>query len=345
MTTKYQMQTHPHQKHLEWQELNQLAYQAKTDPIAWEKLQTNFAPILHNKPHKNLKLYSISHEDIYQELVIGLWRAVVKFDPDMPNASFVSLAQFFIHSTYCDILTKYNRVYNKINREALSNQYAHLAPQAAEKEEVGDYIETKPDDNIDLLADMLSNENYNLIYSQVEPYLTDLEIEVLHVFLDTDNSQSDAANQLGVDPRVVDNAMQRIRAKFKQINYKDLIEDIQEPPINSDINSLTDGFREKIEELLKIMTAQGFDPVIYEALRSNDRQRWLYGIGRTHSLDTKPITWYLHSQHLTGNAVDITSASKGWAWLDFYKALGHEARELGLATITRDKSHVQGVGL
>ena len=78
-----------------------------------------------------------------------------------------------------------------------------------------------------------------------------------------------------------------------------------EPKRNSDINSLSDKFKKKFLPFWKEATAKYPNAMVFEALRSQDRQKRLYGVGRTHSLNRKPITRTLKSKHLTGDAVDI----------------------------------------
>jgi D-alanyl-D-alanine dipeptidase len=114
-----------------------------------------------------------------------------------------------------------------------------------------------------------------------------------------------------------------------------------EPIIQKNINLLRPNFRNKIEELMNVMEMKGYDPIIFESLRSNSRQNWLYSIGRTYQKNRKPVTWTLQSKHLTGEACDIISKSKGWNNPKFFEALQHEAHLLGLHTIPQEQCHIQ----
>lgn len=78
-----------------------------------------------------------------------------------------------------------------------------------------------------------------------------------------------------------------------------------EPKRNSDINSLSDTFKKKFTPFWQEVIAKYPNAMVFEALRSKERQKWLYGVGRTHSMERKPITWTINSKHLTGDAVDI----------------------------------------
>ena len=114
-----------------------------------------------------------------------------------------------------------------------------------------------------------------------------------------------------------------------------------EPPRNNHIDSLWSPFRHKIAVLLQRFAARGFDPVLFEAARSRERQEWLYGYGRTHHKGCKPVTWTMHSRHLVGKAADIISKKRGWAWPQFYDALKEEAARLGLQVIPQERCHIQ----
>ncbi len=122
------------------------------------------------------------------------------------------------------------------------------------------------------------------------------------------------------------------------------------PPIDTSTDGLAPVFRTRLNELLERMTAKGHDPIISESLRSNARQRYLYGFGRlyddgrgivTHSMDGDE-TW-----HHFGLAVDIISRSQEWdAPPRFWNDLGANAVALGLSwggnwTSFKDKPHVQ----
>lgn len=109
-------------------------------------------------------------------------------------------------------------------------------------------------------------------------------------------------------------------------------------PIDRDLRKLAPAFRERVDELLRRMRAQGFDPMVHEAFRSFQRAENLAGTGRGIS----------RSMHCYGLAVDIISERNKWVPAPaFWKALEREARLLGLISGARwtrpDKPHVQAV--
>ena len=117
-----------------------------------------------------------------------------------------------------------------------------------------------------------------------------------------------------------------------------------EPKRVSDINSLVPYIKTRVESILKELKELGFDPIIYEARRSDSRQKWLYGIGRTHSKKRKPVTWTLNSKHIVGKAVDIISKSKGWDYPKFFKALRIIARKHDMHTLKSEECHIEWRG-
>lgn len=119
----------------------------------------------------------------------------------------------------------------------------------------------------------------------------------------------------------------------------------REPKRNADIGSLQTYLVHRVQAILNDMRALGFDPIIFEAKRSYERQEWLYGVGRTHSRNRKPVTWTLNSKHLTGKAVDIISKSKGWHHPEFYRALRRIARQHDMHALDVEQCHIEWRGL
>ncbi len=116
---------------------------------------------------------------------------------------------------------------------------------------------------------------------------------------------------------------------------------MKEPKRDAKLDDLEPYVADRVRQVIDAMRARGFDPVVFETRRSLERQRWLYGVGRTHSLRRKPITWTMFSRHLAGKAADIISRSRGWDWPEFYDALAEEAGDAGLHGIPHEGCHIQ----
>ena len=114
-----------------------------------------------------------------------------------------------------------------------------------------------------------------------------------------------------------------------------------EPKRQTDLAGLKPAFRAKVVTLLDNMQAKGWDPVVFEARRSAERQAWLYGVGRSHSMTRKPVTYTKKSRHMVGAAVDIVSFTTWWADPKFFAALRREAEKLGMTVLHFEQCHVQ----
>jgi hypothetical protein len=117
-----------------------------------------------------------------------------------------------------------------------------------------------------------------------------------------------------------------------------------EPPRNASIDSLVPFVADRVEDILADMKADGYDAIVYEARRTQERQEWLYSIGRTRQKARKPVTWTLNSLHASGKAVDIISKKRGWDWPEFYLALGVIGLRHQMHQIRAEKCHLQWQG-
>lgn len=114
-----------------------------------------------------------------------------------------------------------------------------------------------------------------------------------------------------------------------------------EPKRQTSIDTLFEPFHLRVAKLLYELEQRCFDPIVFEAKRTQARQKWLYGVGRTHSKNRKPVTWTMQSRHLDGKACDIISRKRGWDHPAFFDALKVEAEALGLRVIPQERCHVE----
>lgn len=121
-----------------------------------------------------------------------------------------------------------------------------------------------------------------------------------------------------------------------------------EPPRHVSLDELAPKFRAKILLVLAELRERGFDPFVFEALRSQDRQEWLHGFGRQWTdgrANGGTVTALMIGWHLYGTAVDIIDAKKGWDNAAFFNALGEAGERQGLVWggrwRSRDAPHLQ----
>lgn len=103
----------------------------------------------------------------------------------------------------------------------------------------------------------------------------------------------------------------------------------REPAINRDLRVLAPAFGLALADGLNACWRKGLDPVVFEALRTRERQDWLYAAGRTRP--GAIVTKARESWHLYGLAADIVSRKMRWSapgdwWLAVAEEL--EARNL-----------------
>lgn len=107
-----------------------------------------------------------------------------------------------------------------------------------------------------------------------------------------------------------------------------------EPAPIRDLSQLAPGFRRKWDRVAFNMAGRGMPVRVVETLRTDERQQWLYAMGRTHDdgrgvvtfSETAADTW-----HAFGLALDAVCAVRRWdARPEFWRALGEECRAEGL---------------
>lgn len=123
-----------------------------------------------------------------------------------------------------------------------------------------------------------------------------------------------------------------------------------EPPVNRALDCLAPRFHARVISVLSRMKADGYDPIVSESCRSNERQAWLYGFGREWDDGRGVVTMaptVLHTWHGYGLAVDVISQTRAWdASAHFWQSLGEAALAHGLAwggswARFTDKPHIQ----
>lgn len=84
--------------------------------------------------------------------------------------------------------------------------------------------------------------------------------------------------------------------------------------VHSDLSELAPRFRASVEAAIEECLERGYDVVVFEARRTEERQAYLYAQGRTRpgAIVTNAAD-ALHGWHFFGLAVDVISKSKGWS--------------------------------
>ena len=143
------------------------------------------------------------NEDLIQEGMIGLFKAVQNYEPDQ-NSSFFSFAKLCISRQLYSAIEASRR-----KKHSPLNSYVSLYDMTEEKEPLINTMEAHKNSNPE-----------ELLESKLEESLSDLENRVLYLHLMGTDYRT-IARLLDKSPKTVDNALQRIKAKTQKILEKE----------------------------------------------------------------------------------------------------------------------------
>ena len=152
------------------------------------------------------------NEDLIQEGMIGLFKAVQNYEPDQ-NSSFFSFAKLCISRQLYSAIEASRR-----KKHSPLNSYVSLYDMKEEKEPMINTMEANKNSNPEEL--LVSQEYAELLESKLEESLSDLENRVLYLHLMGTDYRT-IARLLDKSPKTVDNALQRIKAKTQKILEKE----------------------------------------------------------------------------------------------------------------------------
>ena len=150
-------------------------------------------------------------DDIIQEGMIGLYRAIMNFKSEK-NDSFSAFASMCIKRRVLSVMNSANRKKNiPLNTSVSLNK-----PVNEEGRTLGETIEdfsTDPE-KIFMVSEKIQNDSKNIVQA-----LSSMEKSILVEFLQN-KSYDEIAQKLNISRKSVDNAMQRIRLKVSKLNLK-----------------------------------------------------------------------------------------------------------------------------
>lgn len=152
-------------------------------------------------------LIGADHEDIVQEGMIGLYKAIRDFKPDKLS-SFRAFAELCIKRQIITAIKSATR-----QKHVPLNSYVSLNKPLYDEESdrtLLDVIEGRVTNPEDLF---ISQEGMDHIQQQIDTLLSDFEKQVLEAFLDG-KSYQEIADMLGRHVKSIDNALQRVKRKL-----------------------------------------------------------------------------------------------------------------------------------
>lgn len=160
------------------------------------------------KEARKFYLIGAESEDLYQEGMIGLFKAIRSYDPSK-NASFLTFATLCVSSKIKTVVTASNRKKSEPLNKALSINSDDSGYLYFENEMVSQNSDNNP------LQAVLNKEDLTKKYERINKELSPLEKKVLSLYLDG-LSYFDISIRLGKTAKSVDNAIQRIKSKLSK---------------------------------------------------------------------------------------------------------------------------------
>lgn len=178
------------------------------DDDALEFMMKKYGSLV-KKEIRTVYIIGAETEDLVQEGMIGLFKAIKDFEPDK-GASFPTFATLCIKRQIKTAITASNRQKHKP-----LNTYISIYAESNEKGTLlgEDIADTKDDANPEKLV--LVRERNNVLNERIASELSSLERKVLKLYLDG-LSYADIAAALSKTEKSVDNALWRIRSKLSK---------------------------------------------------------------------------------------------------------------------------------
>ena len=156
------------------------------------------------KKARTMFLIGGENDDLIQEGMIGLFKAVRDYQPDK-DASFQTFAGICVDRQIYNAIQSSNR-----QKHQPLNSYISLSEQDGENvEHLGDAWVENPESII------IDQENVQSLEQEITTTLSPMENQVLEYYL-AGNGYGEIAQIMGKTPKSIDNALQRIRTKIKE---------------------------------------------------------------------------------------------------------------------------------
>lgn len=158
----------------------------------------------------------VDKDDLIQEGMIGLFKAICDYNPEK-EASFKSFA------TLC-VTRQISTAFKAVSRQKhipLNRSISLSIPinKSSDEEDEGITLMDVIKNNVSPTPEeeVISKENVEDINDYIVKALSNLEIEVLHLYMDGKNYK-EIAKILDKAPKSIDNALQRIKKKLEGVN-------------------------------------------------------------------------------------------------------------------------------
>lgn len=169
------------------------------------------------KKARTLYLIGGENEDLIQEGMIALYKAIRDYDADR-DSSFVRFAEICIEHQLYNVIKGANRMKNSPLNSYIS-LYSPLgsSEDSAQRETLADTL--LPNELMNPEDILIDRENVTDIQSAIEEKLSPFEKRVVELYIDGCSYQQ-IAKSLNKSPKSIDNALQRIKKKISSMLNK-----------------------------------------------------------------------------------------------------------------------------
>lgn len=164
------------------------------------------------KKARTLYLIGGENDDLIQEGMIALYKAIREFDP-VRETSFVSFAIMCIEHQLYNVIKGANRLKNSPLNSYISLYAPTETGETASRETLADTLQ--PSELMNPEDILIDQENVSALERAMEKELSSFESTVVHLYIDGCNYQQ-IAERLNKSAKSVDNALQRAKKKLEK---------------------------------------------------------------------------------------------------------------------------------
>lgn len=203
------------------QQDEQLVRQSQNgDHLAEAQLLDKYKPLVKAKSRAYF-LIGADSEDIIQEGMIGLYKAIRDYDKEK-NASFRSFAELCINRQMITAIKAATR-----QKHQPLNSYVSLNKPVFENDSEETYLDLlREGELLNPEALLIGQENKNFLENQMIKNLSSFESRVLTLYLQG-RSYFEIANMLNKPEKSIDNALQRVKKKLEKFVLKKNLDGIE----------------------------------------------------------------------------------------------------------------------
>ena len=173
-------------------------------------IMEKYKPLVRKKTNA-MYLIGGETEDLIQEGMIGLFKAVRDFDPGK-EVAFFAFAEICITRQLYSALEASNR-----KKHIPLNTYISFSNQ--EESDGVNLEQIVTDQTISPEQVMIEREGKQEFFKKLDEKLSPMERKVLYLYLEG-SGYTQIAEQMGKNPKSIDNTLQRIRGKIKELKVE-----------------------------------------------------------------------------------------------------------------------------